>query len=101
MTELSRLLPFYFPPPCHGFTWHRSSPLISCTGSDPPVISRECRCISYYLLRVVDFRHFTANVSLRRRTVEGLYDAMMEERLIYVRLDVLRSLMRTSEQPRC
>ncbi|KAF8344479.1 hypothetical protein F5887DRAFT_1283324 [Amanita rubescens] len=40
-------------------------PLTSHTGSDPPVIS--------------------PNISLRKRTVEGLYDAMMEERLIYVR----------------
>ncbi len=60
------------------------------TGSDPPVISRECRCISYYLLHVVDFRHYTANISLRKRTVERLYDGMMKERLIYVRLSVLR-----------
>ncbi|KAF8316527.1 hypothetical protein F5887DRAFT_1150370 [Amanita rubescens] len=40
-------------------------PLMRRTSSEPPVIS--------------------PNISLRKRTVEGLYDAMMEERLIYVR----------------
>ncbi len=70
-------------------------------GSDPPIFSRECRYISYYLLRVVDFLHFTANVCPRKWTVEGLYNAVMEERLIYVRLGVLRSLMLTSEQSSC
>ncbi len=76
-------------------------PLIGRTGSGPPAISRECRYISYYLLREVDFRDFTANVRPRKWTVEGLYDAMMEERLIYVRLGVLKSLMLTSEQSSC